>query len=239
MVDINQGFTAIAPAPASEMDELESIGATNPYYRRFEVVPYRGTGRRAPQPDADPSIQSRNKTKRPFRSRSVSSGDPSNPSLTYAEHDAPMASGPQVDFFFNRYVTPPLRQDLDAVAVRILRKHFLGEIVRNLEHLEQQAQQAQSADYANKLFRTMRTVRDRLMTDPFSAIVLALHDALAFENNWTRYTAQQYSKAREILVRFGNQDIHEDKALKAIAALEDVGFDTTPFTTSDEDLATA
>jgi hypothetical protein len=81
----------------------------------------------------------------------------------------------------------------------------------------------------------MRLFRDRLQTDPFSAVVLALYDALAFDNNWIRYTAQQYTKAVQVLVRFGNQELNENKALKAVAALEEIGFDTTPFSLPDDE----
>jgi hypothetical protein len=121
------------------------------------------------------------------------------------------------------------------LAQRILRTHFLTDILAQLSNLATFARSEQAPNYAGRLFRAMRLFRDHLPTDPFSAVVLALYDALAFDNNWIRYTAQQYAKAREILRRFGNQDLNENKALKAVAALEDIGFDTTPFSIPDDD----
>ncbi len=123
---------------------------------------------------------------------------------------------------------PPLAQ-------RIFRTHFLTDILGQLSNLKKFAGSEQAPNYAARLFPAMRLFRDRLPTDPFSAVILALHDALAFDNNWIRYTAQQYAKAAEILIRFGNQDLNENKALKAVAVLEDIGFDTTPFSLPDED----
>lgn len=125
------------------------------------------------------------------------------------------------------------------LAQRIFRTHFLTDILGQLSNLQKFARSEQAPNYAARLFQAMRLFRDRLPTDPFSAVVLALHDALAFDNNWIRYTGQQYAKAAEILIRFGNQDLNENKALKAIAVLEDIGFDTTPFSLPDEDSAPA
>ncbi len=138
------------------------------------------------------------------------------------------------DFAVRQRFTSVQPSTLAPLVKRILRKHFLDEVLIQLSNLAKFARSELAANYANRLFRSMRLVRDRLPEDPFSAVILALHDALAFENNWVRYTSEQYARAREILIRFGNQDLHEDKALKAVAALEDIGFDTTPFRAPDE-----
>jgi hypothetical protein len=244
MVDINVQFTTIiAPTPASAMVDSESLAATHPYqHRGFDVLRHGGTVRGAPSDAARPIIPSKTRETKPVdsvRSTQFSSTDTFNAPIAFTQNSALMEISEQIDFISRSYAKPA-RQEPSAVARRILRQHFLKDIVRYLQRLEQQAQRPESADYANKLFHAMRAVRDRLMTDPFSAVVIALHDALAFQNGWARYDAQQYNKAREILVRFGNQDLHEEKALKAIAALEEVGFDTTPFfTTPNEDLASA
>jgi hypothetical protein len=151
----------------------------------------------------------------------------------------------QVEFLSDQEIFIPNRptsvdkSTIGPLAQRIFRAHFLTDILSELSNLAKFARSEQAPNYAVRLFRAMRFFTDRLPTDPFSAIVFALHDALAFDNNWIRYTAEQYLEAGKILVRFGNQDLNENKALKAIAALEDVGFDTTPFSLPDDDASSA
>lgn len=38
--------------------------------------------------------------------------------------------------------------------------------------------------YADNLLRTMRTMRDKLPVDPYTEVVMALHDALFYSNRW-------------------------------------------------------
>jgi hypothetical protein len=139
------------------------------------------------------------------------------------------------EFFIPNRPTSVAGSTIGPLEQRIFRTHFLTDILSQLSNLTKFARSEQAPNYAARLFLAMRVFADHLPTDPFSAVVFALHDALAFDNNWIRYRAEQYSKAGAILVRFANQDLDENKALKAVAALEDVGFDTTPFTLPDDD----
>jgi hypothetical protein len=181
----------------------------------------------------------------PFSRRWHSETETPNLTIGSRTLDLTTAAPRQVEFLSDQDFTVhhpfTTRRDLvlDPLVNRILRKHFLTEILAPLSKLQMFARSELAATYANELFKLIRTVRDRLPTDPFSAILIALHDALAFENNWIRYTAEQFGKARELLIRFANQDLHEQKALKAIALLEDIGFDTTPFYAPEEPNAAA
>jgi len=112
---------------------------------------------------------------------------------------------------------------------RILRAHFLTDVISAIDNLSKHAGNQTAADYANAVFKAMRVFRDTLPQDPFTAIIAALHDALAYKNQWADYAAPQYQQARDILVKYGNQDLSPGKALKAVSAIEDIGFDTTPF----------
>jgi hypothetical protein len=122
--------------------------------------------------------------------------------------------------------TPPATISLPR---RILRAHFLTDVISAIDNLSKHAGNQTAADYANSLFKAMRVFRDTLSQDPFTAIMTALHDALAYKNRWADYSAAQYQQAKDTLVRYGNQDLSPDKALKAVSAIEAIGFDTTPF----------
>ena len=117
----------------------------------------------------------------------------------------------------------------DPLTRRIFRVHFLQEALDALDSLSKHAKTQRAADYANVLFKAMRVIRDTLRHDPFSPVIIALHDALAYKNRWAEYTTAQYQQARDVLVKYGNQDLPANKALKAISSLETIGFDTTPF----------
>jgi hypothetical protein len=123
----------------------------------------------------------------------------------------------------------PRPAERTSLSQRILRAHFLTDVVSAIDGLAKHARTQTAADYANTLFKTMRAFRDMLSHDPFTAIVVGLHDALAYKNRWADFTAEQYTKARDLLVKYGNQDLTPEKALKALASIEAIGFDTTPF----------
>jgi len=118
---------------------------------------------------------------------------------------------------------------LEPAAVRILRKHFVEIIIADLKGIQRNAGKPSSAVYAESLLRTMRQVRDLTSSDPFSAVVVALHDALAYKNRWADYRADQFEQARAIIAKYANQEVFPDKVEKAIMELESAGFDTTPF----------
>ena len=84
--------------------------------------------------------------------------------------------------------------------------------------------------YADNLLRTMRTMRDKLPFDPYTEVVMALHDALAYSNRWIDYNASQYQGVCELLTSLVNQEtINNSSVEAAILTLENLGFDTIPF----------
>lgn len=135
----------------------------------------------------------------------------------------------QRELFSRSIPLPRLPVKLEPEALRILRKHFVEQIIRDLRRIEHYTGAPNAADYAASLFRTMRQVRDQAPSDPFVAVVLALHDSLAYKNRWGDYTANQYEQACAILAKFANQELFPEKVEKAVMELEAAGFDTTPF----------
>ncbi|WP_353933357.1 hypothetical protein WJM97_23015 (plasmid) [Okeanomitos corallinicola TIOX110] len=92
--------------------------------------------------------------------------------------------------------------------------------------------------YADNLLRTMRNMRDKLPFEPYTEVVMALHDALAYSNRWIDYNASQYQGVCELLTSLVNQEtINNSSVETAILTLENLGFDTLPFgVTIDESL---
>ena len=103
-------------------------------------------------------------------------------------------------------------------------------ILGDLQKLQQYSGEPMAAVYADNLLRTMRTLRDKLPFDPYTEVVMALHDALAFQNRWIDYKASQYQGVYELLTSLVNQEkINNEEVESAILTLETLGFDTLPF----------
>lgn len=82
----------------------------------------------------------------------------------------------------------------------------------------------------------MRSLHDTYMDDPYTEVVMALHDALAYQNHWIDYTACQYQGAYDLFVYLVNQEtITNTEVENSIIALENLGFDTLPFGVKLED----
>lgn len=112
---------------------------------------------------------------------------------------------------------------------RILRTHFLDQVLADLEQIQEYCGTPQAATYACSMLTNMRAMRDFCPTDPFIEVILALHDAMAFENKWSEYDNKQYAIAFDLVRRLSNRPSLSDNTIeKAIASLEAAGFDTMP-----------
>ncbi|MBD2254540.1 hypothetical protein [Nostoc parmelioides] len=105
-------------------------------------------------------------------------------------------------------------------------KTLLGD----LQKLQQYTGEPIAAVYADNLLRTMRKLCDQLPFDLYTEVVMALYDALAFQNRWIDYTANQYKGVGELLTSLINQEIINNSSVEsAILTLENLGFHTLPF----------
>lgn len=103
-------------------------------------------------------------------------------------------------------------------------------ILGDLQKLQQYSGEPMAAVYADNLLRTMRTLRDKLPFDPYTEVVIALHDAMAFKNRWIDYNASHYQGVYELLTSLVNREnLNNDEVESAILTLESLGFDTLPF----------
>ncbi|MBR8840928.1 MAG: hypothetical protein DSM106950_44960 [Stigonema ocellatum SAG 48.90 = DSM 106950] len=120
---------------------------------------------------------------------------------------------------------------LQASAVEITRS-----LLPDLEKLSKCAGEPVAAVFIDSSLRKMRYLHDTYMDDPYTEVVMALHDALAYQNHWIDYTNSQYQGAYDLFVYLVNQKtITNTEVENSIITLESLGFDTLPFGVKLED----
>lgn len=125
------------------------------------------------------------------------------------------------------YLASPLP---DPNVQQILRIIYADQFLSDLRRISAHARTPRAACYADSLLKTLRAMRDATPTDPFLEVAMALHDALAHDNGWRKYSSSQYAEAHTQLSALTAQSLSRDSAVeRAILALEELGFDTTPF----------
>ncbi|MEO1763491.1 MAG: hypothetical protein AAFR83_16320 [Cyanobacteria bacterium J06629_18] len=103
-------------------------------------------------------------------------------------------------------------------------------ILEDLQKLSTYSGEPMAAVYADNLLREMHLLRDKYMDNPLTEVVIALHDALFFQNRWIDYTAYQYLQAYNVLSSLVSQKtINNSSVEEAILALENNGFNILPF----------
>ena len=124
--------------------------------------------------------------------------------------------------------SPALKADRDTD--RILRVHFVNPILADLRRIQRHCGTPAAAMYADSILRTIRAMRDLVSFDPYTEVAMALYDAMAFQNQWLNYTAEQYEGAHRIFRNLaGRSQLRNNDIENAVMDLEDLGFDTTPF----------
>lgn len=121
-------------------------------------------------------------------------------------------------------------QPQTALSQKKLRLSFAEKLLPDLQRIHRDRTEPPSPVYADSLIRTMRDLRDRIPNDPFTQIVMALHNAMAFENRWVIYNGDQYLGAATLLQNLVHQDnLQPEDVQNAILALNRLGFETMPF----------
>lgn len=118
-----------------------------------------------------------------------------------------------------------------------MRDHNRQTILQALQQVQAHAGKPSAGISIRKILQTIKAVETEAPTDPVLEILFAFYDALAYNDLWATYTANQYRKAHQVLTRLGNRPINTRQIEKAIAALDAAGFDTMPYVFSfvDED----
>jgi hypothetical protein len=128
-----------------------------------------------------------------------------------------------------------LQQELkpDPALQQVVRQYFVSKILPDLQRIHRDPNEPPSPVYADSLIRTIREVRDLAPSDHFTKILLALHDAMAFQNRWVTYTEAQYDAAYNLLSGLVDlQSLSSEDVQKTTRSLEAIGFDTMPFEVS-------
>jgi hypothetical protein len=116
---------------------------------------------------------------------------------------------------------------------KIVRQYFVSKILPDLQRIHRDPDEPPSPVYADSLIRTIREIRDLAPSDPLAKVLLALHDAMAFQNRWVTYTEAQYNAAYSLLKDLADlKSLSDEDVQKATRSLEVIGFDTMPFEVS-------
>ncbi|NER24096.1 MAG: hypothetical protein F6J96_26010 [Symploca sp. SIO1C2] len=104
-----------------------------------------------------------------------------------------------------------------------------NQILLDIKKIQSYYGEPIAAIYVDNLLRTMQTLRDRLPSEPYTEVFMALHDAMAASNRWLDYKPHQYQGVHDVMITFINSQLTNEDVEKAILALEELGFDTLPF----------
>ncbi len=119
-----------------------------------------------------------------------------------------------------------------ADAQRIARSPFAKAIVRELSWLRnnQIPGSAEVSPRVHRLFSLIQDYVERRFSDPFSSYLNAVFDGLCSDNRWADLDPAQYGRIEEITRKLAGQKLFDYRSVdKAIAQLEALGVDTTPY----------
>ena len=113
----------------------------------------------------------------------------------------------------------------------VMRSHFVNDIVYDLGQLERVDSDSPSRTACvDSVLQSISRMRKFALDDVFSDLLLAFYDALTVDNKWTEYTNDQYGAARDLMIELsGRKNLREEAVDRALIKLEDIGFDTTPY----------
>ncbi len=112
----------------------------------------------------------------------------------------------------------------------ILRKHYVKKILADLQEIQSYCDDPGAAIFASNILQNIQRMRDENPDDPYLEILMALYDAMAYQNSWSEYNSEQYKEAHKVLKQcLEHENISEDRLEKSIIKLTKVGFRTLPF----------
>lgn len=118
------------------------------------------------------------------------------------------------------------KKEQELVAQMILRTHFGRKILEALKNIQDCAKTPRASSYALSIIKNARALFEHSYEDSFTTVVMCLHDALAFGDGWSLYSAEEYKEAELILKKAcSDQNLTSKKSEKALIGLSDAGFD--------------
>jgi hypothetical protein len=93
-------------------------------------------------------------------------------------------------------------------------------VLLNLKRIQHFHDRLPSAVYACELLEATQGILARFSNEPLARFLNTLHDFLALENRWGRYTVEFYQLAYSLLTQFVQQQPTEEDVASAIHILE-------------------
>lgn len=120
-----------------------------------------------------------------------------------------------------------------------MRPFLITDILNALHEVQPFAGTAKAAMYIYQIFETKTKMESLIYDDSILEIIRALYDSLACNDRWTDYNAKQYQKAFNIIEPLLKlYPVSQGEIDRAILALEEEGFDTTPYALAEEESST-
>jgi hypothetical protein len=94
-------------------------------------------------------------------------------------------------------------------------------VLLNLKQIQHFHDGLPSAVYACGLLEATQGIMVRFPNEPLASFLNALHDALALENRWGRYTVEYYQLAYSLLAQLVQQQPIEEDVASAIHILDE------------------
>lgn len=131
----------------------------------------------------------------------------------------------------SRFNKKPKRQSSEDY-LQIIRAHYIKVILKSVKNVQPHAETPNATVHINKILHTICEFEENSPDDSILEVLFAFYDALAYQHQWTTYTTEQFEKAEGILHRIAKTSMKPKYIEKAIADLEDTGFDTIPYSFS-------
>ena len=120
--------------------------------------------------------------------------------------------------------------------VKAMRPLFLTPILKSLHDIQEYVGTAGAAMYVEQILKKVCEMHEALPNDSIIEVLRALYDSMVQEANWVTYNAKQYQGAYDILGVLSKKfPVTKRQYEKAILKLDEIGFDTLPFTLVEEE----
>jgi hypothetical protein len=105
----------------------------------------------------------------------------------------------------------------------------MDKILPDLQRIHRDTDEPPSPIYADSLLRNLQIMAQQLPNDPYSILIQALHDAMAYQNNWIYYQHEQYLAAKDLLTELlPLEDLTSAIIGQALHRLKQIGFNIMP-----------
>jgi hypothetical protein len=114
--------------------------------------------------------------------------------------------------------------------LQAMRPYFLSDMLTGLKAVQKYAGTPKAAVYIDQILTAKVKMEEVIGEDSIMPTIRAFYDAIACDGRWLDYSAEQYQKVFDILEPLSKlYPVSSGETERAVMALEDAGFDTTPF----------